>query len=45
MTAITQLVAEIREEAPPAVRFDPRQAGLSEIGRPSVVEPPAGESA
>jgi len=45
MTAITELVAEIRDEEPPAVRFDPRQAGLSEIGKPTSVERPTGESA
>lgn len=34
MSAITAIVAELRAEAPPAVRFDPRGAGLREIGNP-----------
>ncbi|MCW2781039.1 MAG: phospholipid/glycerol acyltransferase, partial [Marmoricola sp.] len=34
MDAITALVADLRGETPPAVRFDPRQAGISEIGNP-----------
>ncbi|WP_344008145.1 lysophospholipid acyltransferase family protein [Nocardioides lentus] len=34
MDAITDLVAEIRGESPPAERFDPRREGLSEYGRP-----------
>ncbi|MGN6162790.1 MAG: lysophospholipid acyltransferase family protein [Marmoricola sp.] len=38
MSAITDLVAEIRGEVPPGVRFDPRREGLSEIGRITKVE-------
>ena len=38
MAAITDLVAEIRGEVPPPVRFDPRREGLSEIGRIAKVE-------
>lgn len=33
MTAITELVAEIRGLQPPTERFDPRREGLSEIGK------------
>jgi 1-acyl-sn-glycerol-3-phosphate acyltransferase len=33
MTAITALLAEIRGEAPPATRFDPRAAGIPRTGR------------
>lgn len=35
MDAVTVLLADIREEAPPAVRFDPRTAGVREIGNPN----------
>ena len=35
MDAITALVAELREEQPPAQRFDPRSAGVTEIGNPN----------
>ncbi len=35
MAAITALVAEIRGEQAPAERFDPRRAGVSQIGRPT----------
>lgn len=42
MAAITDLVAEIREESAPAQRFDPRREGLSEIGRITKVEPRSG---
>lgn len=42
MAAITALVAEIREEIPPEERFDPKRAGLSEIGRITKVEPEGG---
>jgi len=38
MAAITALVAEIRGEAPPAERFDPRREGLSEFGKITKVE-------
>lgn len=34
MDAITALLAEIRDEEPPAERFDPRKAGVSQIGNP-----------
>jgi hypothetical protein len=34
MDAITGLVAQLRHETPPTERFDPRQAGISEIGNP-----------
>ncbi|HNN48135.1 MAG TPA: lysophospholipid acyltransferase family protein [Marmoricola sp.] len=34
MGAITKLVEEARGEVAPAVRFDPRSAGISETGRP-----------
>ena len=38
MDAITALLADIRGETPPAVRFDPRAAGVREIGNPYKVE-------
>lgn len=34
MAAITQLVEEARGERAPAIRFDPKSAGISETGRP-----------
>ena len=34
MVAITDLVADLREETPPTVRFDPRAAGVKQIGNP-----------
>jgi len=34
MAAITALVAEIRGEEAPAERFDPRRAGIAQIGNP-----------
>ena len=34
MDAITALVAELRGEEPPAERFDPRTAGIREVGNP-----------
>lgn len=34
MTAVTDLLAEIRGEKPPAVRFDPRRSGLPVTGDP-----------
>jgi 1-acyl-sn-glycerol-3-phosphate acyltransferase len=34
MRAITVLVADLREETPPADRFDPRTAGVKQIGNP-----------
>ena len=34
MAALTGLVADLRGEKPPAERFDPRAAGIDEIGNP-----------
>jgi 1-acyl-sn-glycerol-3-phosphate acyltransferase len=34
MVAITDLVADLRGETPPSVRFDPRAAGVRQIGNP-----------
>ena len=34
MAALTDLVAELRHEEPPAERFDPRRAGVRETGDP-----------
>ena len=34
MQAVARIVGELRGEAPPAQRFDPRTAGVSEIGNP-----------
>ena len=34
MSAITALVEDLRGEQAPAVRFDPRQSGVTEIGNP-----------
>jgi 1-acyl-sn-glycerol-3-phosphate acyltransferase len=34
MDAIAVLVGELRDEDPPAERFDPRKAGVTEIGNP-----------
>jgi len=34
MTALTELVADLRGEEPPAERFDPRTRGVSEFGNP-----------
>lgn len=34
MDAITALVADLRGESPPAERFDPRTAGVNQIGNP-----------
>lgn len=36
MGDLTRLLADIRGEEPPAVRFDPRTAGVREIGNPYV---------
>jgi hypothetical protein len=36
MDAITALVAELRDEAPPTDRLDPRAAGLPETGKADV---------
>ena len=38
MAAITAIVAELRGEAAPAERFDPRTAGVSQIGNPHKTE-------
>lgn len=35
MDAITELLADLRQEEPPAARFDPRVAGVREIGNPN----------
>lgn len=35
MDAITRLVADLREETPPQQRFDPKAAGITEIGNPN----------
>src|SRR5690349_7036577 len=35
MDAITQLVADIRGEVPPAERFDARKSGVTQIGNPN----------
>jgi len=35
MSAITDIVAELRGEEPPAERFDPRKAGIRQIGNPN----------
>jgi hypothetical protein len=35
MDEITRLLGEIRGETPPAVRFDPRAAGVKQIGNPN----------
>jgi 1-acyl-sn-glycerol-3-phosphate acyltransferase len=35
MDALTDLVADIRGETPPAERFDPRRTGLRQIGNPN----------
>ena len=35
MSAITDIVAELRGEEAPAKRFDPRKAGVKQIGNPT----------
>ncbi|RNL65163.1 1-acyl-sn-glycerol-3-phosphate acyltransferase [Nocardioides marmoriginsengisoli] len=35
MAAISELVGELRGETPPAERFDPKKAGITEIGNPN----------
>ncbi|PVG82616.1 1-acyl-sn-glycerol-3-phosphate acyltransferase [Nocardioides gansuensis] len=35
MTALTDIVTELRGETPPAQRFDPRKAGVKPIGNPN----------
>ncbi len=42
MDAITVLVADIRGEEPPAERFDPRRAGVSQTGNPKTGNPKNG---
>jgi hypothetical protein len=39
MAAITELVADLRGETPPATRFDPRAAGVRQIGNPRKNDP------
>jgi 1-acyl-sn-glycerol-3-phosphate acyltransferase len=39
MIAITDLVAELRQETPPTERFDPRAAGVRQIGNPNKSRP------
>jgi 1-acyl-sn-glycerol-3-phosphate acyltransferase len=39
MVAITELVADLRGETPPAERFDPRAAGVRQIGNPKKLAP------
>ncbi|WP_122817062.1 lysophospholipid acyltransferase family protein [Nocardioides pantholopis] len=39
MAAITALVAQIRDEPAPAERFDPRKAGVRQIGNPQRHQP------
>lgn len=39
MDALTLLLADLRGEQPPAVRFDPRAAGVREIGNPHAGKP------
>jgi hypothetical protein len=38
MAALTDLVAELRHEEPPAERFDPRRSGLRQTGNPKKTE-------
>jgi 1-acyl-sn-glycerol-3-phosphate acyltransferase len=40
MDALTALVADLRHEPAPAERFDPRKAGIRQIGNPSKKERP-----
>lgn len=35
MDAITALVADLRQETPPVERFDPKAAGVNEVGNPN----------
>lgn len=35
MSALTDIVADLRGEEPPAERFDPRKAGIEQIGNPN----------
>ena len=35
MSAITEIVADLRDETAPAQRFDPRKAGVQQIGNPA----------
>jgi len=43
MAAITTLLEEIRDEKAPAVRFDPRRAGLPTTGNPDLARRPDAE--
>jgi 1-acyl-sn-glycerol-3-phosphate acyltransferase len=38
MAALTDLVGELRDEEPPAERFDPRRSGLRQTGNPNKVD-------
>jgi 1-acyl-sn-glycerol-3-phosphate acyltransferase len=44
MAAIAGLVGDLRGEVAPAVRFDPKQAGMNEIGNPHKVEDEKGRN-
>ncbi|MDQ6934649.1 MAG: 1-acyl-sn-glycerol-3-phosphate acyltransferase [Actinomycetota bacterium] len=44
MAAITALVEDLRGENAPPVRFDPKVAGVKQIGNPYKVKPPASRS-
>lgn len=45
MAAITDIVADLRHETPPGVRFDPRLMGVREIGNPNLpADPPHDQS-
>lgn len=39
MAAVTEIVEELRDDTAPAQRFDPRAAGVREIGNPNQAEP------
>lgn len=45
MIAISALVADLRHEKPPAVRFDPKAAGVNEVGRPNTTHDKKGRHA
>jgi hypothetical protein len=38
MAALTELVADLRHEQPPAERFDPRRSGVRQTGNPKSAE-------
>jgi hypothetical protein len=44
MGALTALVADIRGEQPPAEPFDPRKAGVAQIGNPGRTHEPGEEA-